>query len=160
MWAEDAKELVRYSWFMAFQVSSGRSLGPRGVPSPLVGTLLVGLLLTVDATADSAAYVEITMLGPSAVQIRVADGTTFPCDSTNNRMLVQGKFNPGNVVLAVTSNSCLCVQQTFEPFPDTDWSAPALACRPLVCSGTGRARRCVPAPDPTIRVRIHSKQSD
>ena len=125
--------------------------------SPVVAALLTCVLLAGDVAAGSVARVEITMLGPSAVRVRVADGTTFPCDSTNNRMLVQGKFSPGEVVLASTTETCVCVQQTYEPFSDADWSESALACRPVICKGAGRARRCVPAPDSTIRVRIYSK---
>jgi hypothetical protein len=120
--------------------------------------LLVCMLLSGDVGAGSIARVEITFLGPGPVRLRVAQGVTFPCDSTNNRVLVDGKFNPGEVARTTTVDACVCVQQTFEPFPDEDWSQSGLACRPLNCTGAGRAKRCVPALDPTIRLQIRSKR--
>ena len=98
------------------------------------------------------------MLGPGAVRIRIAQGTTLPCDSIDNKMLVQGRFSPGEVVRTKVPDNCVCLQQTYEPFPDVDWAAASLVCRPQICTGVGRMRRCVPAPDPTIRVGIRSKR--
>jgi hypothetical protein len=112
-----------------------------------------------DAAADGATPVVITMLGPGAVRIRVARGNAFPCDSGDNRLLVQGKFKPGEIVRTSTPDRCLCVQQTYEPFSDIDWSASATVCRPQICTRSGRGQKCVPAPDPTIRLNIHSKRT-
>jgi len=114
-------------------------------------------LLTGHADADVVTPIEITMLGPGAVRIRVASGITFPCDSGDNRRLIEGKFEAGSVVRATTPGHCVCFQQTFEPFSDTDWSASAQVCRPQFCTNFGR-KRCVPAPDPTIRLQVRSQR--
>ena len=108
------------------------------------------------ANANDLTPVEVTMVGPSAVRIRIAQGTTFPCDSGDNRMLVQGKFEPGQVVHLTTPDRCVCLQQTYAPFSDVDWGASGMACRPMICTFRGRVRHCVPAADPTIRVIIRS----
>jgi hypothetical protein len=125
-----------------------------------IGALFAWVLVTADVGAGSVARVEITMRGPRAVRVRVAQGTTFPCDSAENRMLLDGKFGPGEIVRTATVDNCVCIQQTYESFADVDWSHGYLACRPVICTGFGRARRCVPAPDPTIRIDIHSKRVD
>lgn len=111
-----------------------------------------------NAAASMVTPVELTMVGPEAVSVRVARGTTLPCDSGDNRMLVQGKFNAGQVVRTSSSESCVCIQQTYQPFPDVDWAPGGVVCRPQLCTGAGKARRCVPAKDPTIRLRIQSQR--
>jgi hypothetical protein len=111
-----------------------------------------------DAVAEGVTPVVITMLGPGTVRIRVALGSTFPCDSGDNRRLVEGKYRSGEVVRTSTPDRCVCVQQTYEPFSDIEWSAPSTVCRPQICTRSGRGQKCVPAPDPTIRLSIHSKR--
>src|SRR4051812_19193372 len=120
--------------------------------------LPTAMLSAGDAAADGGTPVVITMLGPGAVRIRLARGNTFPCDSGDNRPLLEGKYGPGEVVRTSTPDRCLCFQQTYEPFGDIEWSAPLTVCRPQICTRSGRGKKCVPAPDPTIRFGIHSKR--
>lgn len=122
-----------------------------------VGCLTQALTFTGDAAAGDTTPIEITMLGPGAARIRIALGSTFPCDSGDNRRLVEAKLTPGQVVHAATPDRCVCFQQTYEPFPDTDWGAPAIVCRPQICANAGK-KQCVPAPDPTIRLNVSSRR--
>ena len=117
---------------------------------------LAGMFSTGDAIADTVTPIEVTMLGPSAVRVRVASGFTMPCDSGDNRMLLQGKFEPGEVLHTSTAERCVCVQQTYAPFADVDWAAGTMACSPLICTWAGRSKKCVPALDPTIRISIRA----
>ena len=131
-------------------------MGHRGYR--VVGVLLpLAALFAGDAGAESPTPVEITMLGPAPVRIRLRRGTTFPCDSGDNRRILEGKYGAGEVVRATTADRCVCFQQTYEPFVDLDWSASSLVCRPQICTNIGR-KKCVPAPDPTIRLSIRSKR--
>lgn len=120
--------------------------------------LLVTMLSAGDAVADSVTPVVITLLGPGAVRVRLAEGRSFPCDSGDNHRLVEGKFKSGVVVRTTTPEHCLCFQQTYEPFSDADWSLSSLVCRPQVCKRKGKGQTCVPAPDPTIRLSISSQR--
>jgi hypothetical protein len=120
--------------------------------------LPIAMLSAGDAAADGVTPIVITMLGPGAVRIRIARGTTFPCDSGDNRLLVEGKYRPGEIVRTSTADRCVCMQQTYEPFSDLDWSASSMVCRPQICTRPGKGQKCVPAPDPTIRLAIHSKR--
>ena len=126
----------------------------------LVVVSLAGALFAATAAEPSLTPIELTMVGPEAVSVRVAGGTTLPCDSGDDRMLVQGKFNAGQVVRTSTPDTCVCVQQTYQPFPDVDWAPATVVCRPLVCRGAGKTRRCVPTPDPTIRLRFQSQRPE
>lgn len=124
----------------------------------LVGWLLLCALglLEGDLHAADAARVEIRVLGPGTVRLRVAQGAAMPCDAAGNHLLVNGKFGPGQVVATSTDAQCVCVQQTHQPFVDVDWSPAVFACRPVTCSGGGKSRVCRLAPDPTIRIDIRS----
>ena len=121
--------------------------------------LSLAALIAGDAAADgtSTTPVEITMLGPAPVRIRLMRGETFPCSSGDNRRIVEGKFSPGEVVRAATADRCVCFQQTYEPFVEVDWSASSMVCRPQICTNIGR-KKCVPAADPTIRLSVRSKR--
>ncbi len=131
---------------------------PRGLFTPLSAALLAIVVLAGegDAGATSGTPIEITMLGPSPARVRLALGETFPCDSGDNHRIVDGKFEPGEVIRSSTPDRCVCFQQTYEPFSDIEWSAPSTLCRPQMCSTKGKIRQCVPAPDPTIRLWIRS----
>ena len=120
-------------------------------------TFSATLLLTDAVAADRPTPIEITLLGPGPARVRIALGTTFPCDSGDNHRIVEGKFAAGDVIRASTPDRCVCFQQTYEPFSDSDWSASAMLCRPQICTTIGK-RKCVPAPDPTIRLRISSQR--
>ena len=121
----------------------------------LLLTLPAFLQLT-PANADGITPIELTMAGPSAVRVRVAQGTTFPCDSGDNHVILEGKFEPGNIVHLTTPDHCVCMQQTYAPFSDVDWGPSQMVCRPATCKFVGRIKRCFPLPDPTIRVSIRS----
>jgi hypothetical protein len=124
--------------------------------SSVLVSLPLALLFAGGATAGSPTPIEITMLGPDPVRIRIALGLTFPCDSGDNHLLLEGKFKAGDIARAQTPDACVCLQQTYAPFSDIDWGFATRVCRPLVCIGGGKARRCWPAPDPTIRLSIRS----
>jgi hypothetical protein len=117
-----------------------------------------GVLLVSTASADGITPIEVTLLGPSAVRVRVSRGSTMPCDSGDDRSIIAGKFEPGQVVKASTLDDCVCVQQTYEPFTDVDWAAGSIICRPQRCTWAGRSKHCVPATDHTIRIAIRSKR--
>jgi hypothetical protein len=120
--------------------------------------MLPALLQLKSANADGLTPIRLTLAGPHAVRVRVAQGSTFPCDSGDNRAILEGKFEPGQVVSLTTTDRCVCMQQTYAPFSDVDWGPSGMVCRPMICSFFGRTKRCVPSPDPTIRVTIRSER--
>jgi hypothetical protein len=115
-----------------------------------------------DARADAAdaAPIVVTLIGNDEVRVRVAEGSVSPCDSPSNTLLHSGKIKPGDVVKLTTSAECVCVEQTYHPFPVTQWSQSWMACRPQICEwkpGKKKSVRvCRPDPDPTIRIVLTS----
>jgi len=122
-----------------------------------LSTVLAAWLLAATASASTASIpVEVRAQGAKPMRLVVAQGPAFPCSSPENHRLIEGKIHPGEVVRASTTTECVCVQHTREPFTEIDWAPPFHACRPRICTGFGRYRRCVPAPDPTIRIVVES----
>jgi hypothetical protein len=104
--------------------------------------------------------VEVMMLGPDPVKVRVASGVTMPCDSIDNRPLIVGRFNPGEAIRAVAvGNGCICFQQTYAPLSDSDWSIGTLICTACKYNPYTRAWACPPSnTDPTIRIKVASSR--
>ena len=105
---------------------------------------------------DSASRVVVKSIGPRAVRIRIAAGTVFPCDSLANDRLYEGKPDIGASVTLASAAECVCIEHTLEPFVDIGWSPPRVQCRPQICTGYGKARRCKADPDQTIRIEVRS----
>ncbi len=73
--------------------------------------------------------VEVTMLGPDAVRVRVTNGVAMPCDSIDDRPLIVGRFTASETIRTVAvGDGCVCFQQTYAPFSDTDWSTATRLC--------------------------------
>jgi len=133
-----------------------RSFAPRLV---LVAVTLV-VAEPIPARADvGATTIVVRALGPKPVRIRVAAGTVYPCDSLANERLYEGKPAVGTHVTINSAAECVCIDQTVEPFTDVGWTASRFQCRPRICTGHGKARRCRPDPDQTIRIDLRSAGS-
>lgn len=93
------------------------------------------------------------------MRVRVAEftnGFVYPCTSSMNTLLFEGALAPGQWVTIMTPARVVCVQHTYDNFPDLEWSMGQVAERPVVCRRSGRAKYCWPAPDQTIRVPFWS----
>ncbi len=108
------------------------------------------VMFAAGVAADPLAPVVIEQRGRGRVRVQVAEGLTRPCDSLDNRMLLDGWLSEGEVRRGAIAGDCICVRHTSASFPRADWSQPGLACRPRVCRG----KVCRPAADSTIRVTI------
>ena len=86
------------------------------------------------------APVSVTMTGPKSVRVRVAAGTAAPCDSSANTRLFEGKVKPNWGDTWWVSTACICVEQTYDDFPDVDWGPARIECRPMVMGPYGWVR--------------------
>jgi hypothetical protein len=98
-------------------------------------------------------------IGPEAVRVRVAAGAVLPCSSSSNTELFEGPIEPGQLLTITTPASVVCIQQTYEGFPDTDWSIGRVIQRPAFCTPTGCLRRRPIRGDQAIRVELSSRAS-
>jgi hypothetical protein len=91
-------------------------------------------------------------VGPKEMRVRVAAGVVGPCSSSSNTPLFDGQIASNQQVILETAENCVCVEHTYDDFPDSNWSEPLIACHVMICAG----RTCRPNPDPTIRVTLSS----
>jgi hypothetical protein len=115
------------------------------------------LLFASSVAADPpvATPVVATLYGNERVQVIVAEGSTAPCDSPENRQLYRGFVEPGRPLLLQSPLGCVCVQQSFAPMTSTDWGPSRWECRPQACNA---AKVCRPVVDPAIRVALVSRR--
>ena len=116
------------------------------------GALLGAIVLTASSAlrANESGAVVVTSTGTADVRVQLAEGTTAPCDSGNNRMLFDGRLPAGTTFRAAIAGDCVCIRSTSASFPNSEWSTSGLKCRPRICRG----RVCRPAPDPTIYLSV------
>lgn len=109
--------------------------------------LLVGVALLGWPTAGPAAErtpVLVHATGSGRVRLRLAEGTTTPCEASTNRRVFNGWIDAGATLELSVAASCICVEHTWGTFRKSDW-APGQ----IVCS---RPRTRTHRADRTIRV--------
>ena len=84
----------------------------------------------------------------------------MPCDSIDDRPVIQGRYKQGEAIRGVAvGNGCVCFQQTYAPFADTDWSMSTLICSPCTYNSYAHAWDCPASKsDPTIRIKVASSR--
>ncbi|MFI5297051.1 MAG: hypothetical protein ACHREM_03055 [Polyangiales bacterium] len=97
-------------------------------------------------------------VGECPVRVYVSVGNTLPCDSTENERILDTTLAVGAEAKTTTTSDCICTQHSQSPFVEIGWSEGTRRCRPIVCTGSGRTRRCRPAPDPTIRIDVNAAE--
>jgi hypothetical protein len=123
----------------------------------LLASLLfvVGIAAGADVSAQMFTPVVVKAFGPHAVLVEVSTGAVIPCDSSSNTPLYKATMSPGNVVALRTPTPCVCWRQTFDNFPNVNWSKSLVVCKSgWICKG----RRCVPDPDPALRIDVYSTE--
>jgi hypothetical protein len=71
------------------------------------------------------------------------NGFVYPCASPENTQLFEGPIEPNQAARVATPAACVCIDHTFDDFPDSDWSTAQTFCRQLwMCAGRGSARHC------------------
>jgi hypothetical protein len=72
-----------------------------------------------EAGADHPVFV--TVVGQGIIRLRLAVGITAPCDSSENRMLFDGRIGAGRYRWDTGARN-VCYQHTSRALPDSDWS--------------------------------------
>ena len=72
-----------------------------------------------------AATTFLVVLGAAPCSLADAgftNGFVFPCSSSLNTPLFEGPLEPGQQVLLRTADSCVCIELTYDDFPDSNSS--------------------------------------
>ncbi len=111
------------------------------------------------AEADDVSIpVTLTSAGPKAFKVRLADGAVLPCDSKENTLLFEGKLEPGASVRSTSKRGIVCIQQTYDDFPETGWNIGSIN-NGTEChlGGTAKKPRWICVQRPYIDVALQSK---
>jgi hypothetical protein len=73
------------------------------------------------AEAEADRPVFVTVVGQGVISLRLAAGITAPCDSSDNRLLFEGRIGPGRYRWDTGARD-VCYQHTSRALPDSDWS--------------------------------------
>jgi hypothetical protein len=86
---------------------AGLSLGPLAIP---------------DAAAEEAIPVVVSVVGKGVIRVRVADGTSLPCDSSTNHVLFDGHVKAGDKISLASKAGSVCVDHTYGSFRESQWA--------------------------------------
>jgi hypothetical protein len=76
----------------------------------------------------------VNVLGHGEILVLVADGSTRPCDSSDNRVLFKGHAKAGDQIKLVSTTGAVCVDHTYGTFRESQWAGPS------IWSAGGRSR--------------------
>ncbi|HLZ09784.1 MAG TPA: hypothetical protein VKT80_14435 [Chloroflexota bacterium] len=112
-------------------------------------------LVGTDGRAWTSLEVLVGLAGPRSIRVEIAAGIVNPCDSSWNVPLYRGWLNPGDVIALQSPKSCICWRQTYDNFPDANWSTSRITCKTGV---TCRNKTCTVDPDPVLRLYLVSTE--
>ena len=81
------------------------------------------------------APVVLTLEDDARIGVRLAAGSTGPCEASVNRPLFRGVLEPRTPMAFESDTMCVCVEQTAAPFLTAGFGPPSIRCRPSKCLG-------------------------
>ncbi len=98
---------------------------------PAYALIAVLGLATSDVRAEPqySVPVYVTVVGTGSIRLRMAAGSTVPCDSSSNVGLYDGWVSAGRTWLVQSPWSCVCEQHTSGAFRETDFSPSQIYCQ-------------------------------
>jgi hypothetical protein len=105
-----------------------------------------------DASGQSAVVaVLVDQIGPKPIRVEMSATDAGPCEE--RVPLYAGWLAPGRWRLD-SPKRCVCWRQTYDNFPDVNWSPPRITCLPR----SWRGRFCPPAAGAFISIEIRSSE--
>lgn len=102
-----------------------------------VTALAAASFLTPGAPAQTAPKnipVVVTVAGHGEIRVLLADGSTRPCDASDNRVLFNGHAKAGDQIKGISTTGAVCVDHTYGTFRESQWAGP------VIWSAGGRSR--------------------
>jgi hypothetical protein len=94
----------------------------RGLAVAVVVTL--GLAVVRDAPADSSRSTQVTVsvVGKGRIRLVVADGSSRPCDASDNHVLFSGHARAGDEIKVASATGSVCVDHTYGSLRESQWA--------------------------------------
>jgi hypothetical protein len=92
--------------------------------SLLIAVILLGLSVAPDSPADSTASTAVTVkvVGKGKIRLLVADGSSRPCDASENHVLFNGHARAGDEIKVAAATGSVCVDHTYGSLRESQWA--------------------------------------
>jgi hypothetical protein len=93
--------------------------------SHLVVTLVVlGIAIAPDSPADATppTAVTIEVEGKGTIRLLVGDGSSRPCDASDDRVLFSGHAKAGEAIKVASATGSVCVDHTYGSLRESQWA--------------------------------------
>jgi hypothetical protein len=93
-----------------------------------IALVTVGMGLAPDAPADYTppTPVTVSIVGQGAIRLLVADGSSRPCDASDNRVLFSGHASAGEAIRVAAATGSVCVDHTYGSLRESQWSGASI----------------------------------
>jgi hypothetical protein len=93
-------------------------------PAPLaLSVFLVVVALAHDAPADlRSTPVTVDVVGKGRIRLVVADGSSRPCDASDNHVLFSGHVKAGDEIKVASATGSVCVDHTYGSMRESQWA--------------------------------------
>jgi hypothetical protein len=90
--------------------------------------LALGFSISRDAPAEvtPTVPVSVTVVGQGSIRLVVADGSSRPCEASDNHLLFSGSVAAGDIVKLVSMTGSVCVDHTYGAFRDSQWAGASI----------------------------------
>jgi hypothetical protein len=84
----------------------------------------LGLSVAQDSPADSTTSTSVTVnvVGKGKIRLVVADGSSRPCDASDNHVLFNGHAKAGDEIKVASATGSVCVDHTFGSMRESQWA--------------------------------------
>jgi hypothetical protein len=88
-----------------------------------VAVFVLALFHTQDAPADSRTTpVTVEVVGKGRIRVVVADGSSRPCDGSDNHVLFSGHAKAGDEIKVTSTTGSVCVDHTYGSLRESQWA--------------------------------------
>jgi hypothetical protein len=89
-----------------------------------IALVTLGMAVAADAPAEYTAPTPVTVgvVGKGTIRLVVADGSSRPCDASDNRVLFSGHAKAGDEIKVASATGSVCVDHTYGSLRESQWA--------------------------------------
>jgi hypothetical protein len=94
----------------------------------MLGCLMLGSIVSRDAPAGTtpSTTIAVTVVGKGQIRLIIADGSSRPCDASDNHVLFNGHAKAGDEVKLASATGSVCVDHTYGSLRESQWAGASI----------------------------------
>jgi hypothetical protein len=90
----------------------------------VIAVIVLGVSVAPDSPADSITSTSVTVdvVGKGKIRLVVADGSSRPCDASDNHVLFDGHARAGDEIKVASKTGSVCVDHTYGAMRESQWA--------------------------------------